>query len=180
MRSTLPLLALLCMPLPVLAAAPAPAQPPAPPVFTTEQVAAGSQLYSRQCAACHGAAQEGGEAGPALRGEVFQRKWAARPWQELFEQTRRTMPVTQPGGLPRSQYEDLVALLLSVNGTAPGATRLSASGVAPSRAPDKPAPDTEWLHHRGDAASRNYSPLEPWHGAGARTTSAPASTPTSK
>jgi quinoprotein glucose dehydrogenase len=159
MPHTLPLLALLCMPLPLLAAAPAPPQPPAPPVFTTEQVTAGSQLYARQCAACHGASQEGGEAGPALRGEVFQRKWAARPWQELFEQTRRTMPITQPGGLPRSQYEDLVALLLSVNGTAAGATRLSASGVAPSRAPDKMAPDTEWLHHRGDAASRNYSPL---------------------
>jgi len=144
-----------------LAAAPPPRNqaPPEPPTFTSEQAAAGGQVYARQCAPCHGAAQEGGEAGPALRGEAFQRKWSTRPWQELFEQTRRTMPVTQPGGLPRSQYEDLVALLLSVNGQAPGTTRLSANGVAPSRAPDPIAPDTEWLHHRGDAGSLNYSPL---------------------
>ncbi|MBK9252032.1 MAG: PQQ-binding-like beta-propeller repeat protein [Proteobacteria bacterium] len=46
-----------------------------------------------------------------------------------------------------------------MNGQAPGATRLSAGDVRPSRAPDLPAPDTEWLHHRGDAGSMNYSPL---------------------
>jgi quinoprotein glucose dehydrogenase len=149
---------LLCLPLYAIAAAPPP--PPEPATITAEQVEAGRQLYARQCAVCHGASLEGGEAGPALRGEVFQRKWSARPWQELFEQTRRTMPITQPGGLPRSQYEDLVALLLSVNGLPPGSARLSASGVAPSRTPDKVAPDTEWLHHRGDAGSLNYSPLE--------------------
>ncbi len=160
MRTIPPLAVLFLATLPALAAAPTPPQPATPPTFTSEQVTAGAQVYSRMCAACHGAAQEGGEAGPALRGETFQRKWSTRPWQELFEQTRRTMPVTQPGGLPRTQYEDLVALLLSVNGQAPGATRLSASGVAPTRAPDPPAPDTEWLHHRGDPGSDNYSPLE--------------------
>jgi len=158
MRTIPSLTILLLLTLPALAAAPPP-QPLAPPTITSEQVTAGSQLYARMCAACHGAAQEGGEGGPALRGEVFQRKWSSRPWQDLFEQTRRTMPVTQPGGLQRSQYEDLVALLLSVNGQAPGTARLSASGVAPARAPDPPAPDTEWLHHRGDAGSDNYSPL---------------------
>jgi quinoprotein glucose dehydrogenase len=158
MKKTPQLIALFCLPLFAMAAAPPP--PPEPASITAEQVEAGRQLYARQCAACHGASQEGGEAGPALRGEVFQRKWAARPWQELFEQTRRTMPITQPGGLPRSQYEDLVALLLSVNGQPMGSARLSASGVAPSRAPDKAAPDSEWLHHRGDPGSLNYSPLE--------------------
>src|SRR5689334_15514226 len=158
MRST-SLIGLLCLSLPGLAAAPPPAPPPVPPTITAEQVAAGREVYARQCAVCHGPAQEGGEAGPALRGEAFQRKWAARPWQDLFEQTRRTMPITQPAGLPRAQYEDLVALILSVNGQATGTARLSASGVAPSRAPDREAPDTEWLHHRGDPGSRNYSPL---------------------
>src|SRR5213080_4004488 len=96
--------------LPAWAAAP-------PPSFTAEQAASGQQIYGRQCAPCHGAAQEGGEAGPALRGNVFQRKWGTKPW-DLYEQTRRTMPVTAPGTLPAAQYEDLVALLLSVNGQA--------------------------------------------------------------
>ena len=135
---------------------PRPTTPP-PPTFTAEQVDSGRQIYSRQCAPCHGASQEGGEAGPALRGNVFQRKWAGKPW-DLFEQTRRTMPVTQPGGLPTAQYEDLVALLLSVNGQQPGAARLSA-GNAPDRVFEPRIPDAEWLHHRGDAGSLNYSPL---------------------
>ena len=137
------------------AAAPAPAVPP--PTFTAEQVASGQQIYARQCAPCHGAAQEGGEAGPALRGNVFQRKWGGKPW-DLYEQTRRTMPVTQPAALPRSQYEDVVALLLSVNGQAPGSARLSASN-APERAFEPRIPDAEWLHHRGNGGSLNYSPL---------------------
>ncbi len=152
MRST-PLLALLlCMPLPVLAAAPAPAQPPAPPrIHHRAGRGRKAQLYARQCAACHGASQEGGEAGPALRGEVFQRKWATRPWQELFEQTRRTMPVTQPGGpAPLAVRRPGRTAAVGQRHRHRAQRRLSASGVAPSRAADKPAPDTEWLHHRGD------------------------------
>jgi len=141
------------------AAPPAPPAPATPASFTAEQVAAGLQLYGQQCAPCHGASQEGGEAGPALRGNVFRAKWADKPWQELFEQMRRTMPVTQPAGLQRSQYEDLTALLLSVNGQAAGNTRLSAGNVAVTRAPEPRVPDTEWLYYRGDAGSMNYSPL---------------------
>jgi quinoprotein glucose dehydrogenase len=168
MTLTVPALAVLTLvvlaaAVPADAAAPATRTPQplsvAPPSFTVEQAQAGRALYARQCAPCHGAAQEGGEAGPALRGTAFLAKWGPKPWQELFEQTRRTMPVTQPAGLARSQYEDVLALILSVNGQAPGATRLSAGDVRPSRAPDPAAPDTEWLHHRGDAGSTNYSPL---------------------
>ena len=140
-----------------VARAAAPAAPPPPPSFTAEQAASGQQIYARLCAPCHGAAQEGGEAGPALRGSTFQRKWADKPW-DLYEQTRRTMPATQPGGLPRAQYEDLVALLLSVNGQEPGSARLSASN-APERNFEPRIPDAEWLHHRGNAGSLNYSPL---------------------
>ncbi len=145
------------------AQAAAPSTPPslaaAPPSFTTAQVDSGRALYSRQCAACHGANQEGGEAGPALRGTTFMNKWSVKPWQDLYEETRRTMPKTQPAALSRSQYEDVVALILAANGQTPGATALSAGDVRPSRVPDLPAPDTEWLHHRGDAGSLNYSPL---------------------
>lgn len=139
--------ALLCLlPLAALAAQ------PAAPDFTAEQVEAGRGVYARQCANCHGAAFEGGVAGPALQGAAFTRKWGSR-WNELFEHTRRTMPVTQPGRLPGSQYDDLAALMLSVNGHMPGRTRLALGPFEP------PIPDAEWLHHRGDAGSLNYSPL---------------------
>ena len=120
------------------------AQGAAPPVTAT---------YAQYCAACHGANLEGGEAGPALRGRAFTTKWAGKPVAELYDFTRRTMPVTQPGGLTRSQYSDLVALVLTRNDLPTGdlAQAVAAAAVLP---------DTEWLHHRGDAGSTNYSPLD--------------------
>jgi quinoprotein glucose dehydrogenase len=121
--------------------------------FSAQQSAAGRALYSQQCAPCHGAALEGGEAGPALRGQTFMGKWANKPFAELFELTRRTMPVTQPGRLPREQYGQILAHVMESNGIKASATALD---VAPGRIP----PDTEWLQHRGDAGSLNYSPLD--------------------
>ena len=37
---------------------------------------------------------------------------------------------------------------------------LAASAIAMDVDPSKIPPDTEWLHHRGDAGSQNYSPLD--------------------
>lgn len=121
--------------------------------FSAQQSAAGRALYPQQCAACHGAALEGGEAGPALRGQTFMRKWANKPFSELFEVTRRTMPLTQPGRLSREQYAGLLAHVMESNG-------IAASAIAMDVDPSKIPPDTEWLHHRGDAGSQNYSPLD--------------------
>jgi len=125
---------------------------PAVPTFTAAQAEAGRQAYARQCALCHGESLQGGAAGPALAGNAFMQKWANR-WIPLFEQTRRTMPVTAPGSLPGSQYEDLSAFLMLSNGQSPGAQRLALGPFEP------PIPDAEWLHHRGDPGSLNYSPL---------------------
>ena len=123
--------------------------------YTAAQAARGAALYAQLCSMCHGAALEGGEAAPALRGAKFTDKWASKPLAELFEQTRRTMPVTQPGGLAHSQYADLLAHMLALNGYAAGAVELRGS------APAWPAaPDTEWLQHRSDAGSNNYSALD--------------------
>ena len=121
--------------------------------YSTTQADAGRALYPRLCAPCHGAALEGGEAGPALRGQVFMNKWREKPFAELFEQTRRTMPVTQPAGLPREQYEQLLAYVMASNGIAASTSAL----VAPA---PRALPDTEWLQHRGDAGSLNYSALD--------------------
>jgi quinoprotein glucose dehydrogenase len=138
----------------LLIAAPcAPAQTLQATSYAAEQAAAGRNIYARQCAACHGANLEGGEAGPALRGQTFMTKWADKPFAELFEQTRRTMPVTQPGSLPRDQYAQLLALVLQTNG-------IDASNAPLAMPLDKPMPDTERLHHRGDAGSLNYSALD--------------------
>lgn len=141
------LLALLLLPLGAMGA-----QPPAVPSFTAAQAEGGRAVYARNCAICHGTALEGGVAGPALLGSAFVQKWGNR-WTQLFEHTRRTMPVANPGQLPGPDYEQLAALMLSVNGQSPGRDRLALGAFEP------PIPDAEWLHHRGDAGSLNYSPL---------------------
>jgi quinoprotein glucose dehydrogenase len=147
MRQAGGILALLLMPLCALAA-----QPPPQLSYAAAQAEAGRRVYAQHCAICHGTSLEGGAAGPALKGAAFQQKWGNR-WMPLFEQTRRTMPVTQPGRLPGSDYENLSALLMAENGRAPGAQRLALGPFEP------PIPDAEWLHHRGDPGSMNYSPL---------------------
>ncbi len=121
--------------------------------FSADQSSAGRTLYPRLCAPCHGAALEGGEAGPALRGQTFMNKWAGKPFAELFEITRRTMPVTQPGGLSGDQYTQLLAFVLESNGIAASTTALA---VTPARV----QADSEWLQHRGDAGSLNYSAVD--------------------
>jgi quinoprotein glucose dehydrogenase len=136
-----------------LHALPAAAQSMQAMSYSVNQADAGRALYPRLCAPCHGAALEGGEAGPALRGQAFMNKWRDKPFAELFEQTRRTMPVTQPAGLPREQYEQLLAYVMASNGIAASTSAL----VAPAPAA---LPDTEWLQHRGDAGSLNYSALD--------------------
>ena len=122
---------------------------------TPARLASANALYQQHCALCHGATLNGGEAGPPLRGRAFDDKWRSRPPAELYEQTRRTMPVTQPGGLAQSAYADLTALMLQRGPPAPPAAALTSA--PPANAPA--APDTAWLHHRGDAGSLNYSPL---------------------
>ncbi len=122
---------------------------------TSQRLAAGEALYQQHCALCHGQTMGGGEAGPPLRGRAFTRKWNGQS-QALFELTRRTMPVTQPGGLSQSAYAQLTALM--INGGAP--TVAGSPDAATTAQPAlPPVPDTEWLHHRGDAGSRNYSAL---------------------
>jgi quinoprotein glucose dehydrogenase len=138
----------------VLAAPLAMAQSVRATPFSPQQSAAGRAAYPQLCAPCHGNALEGTEGGPALRGQAFMSKWGNKPFAELYELTRRTMPITQPGKLSREQYAGLLAHVMESNGIKPSAT--ASMDVDPSKIP----PDTEWLQHRGNAASQNYSALD--------------------
>ncbi len=144
--------------------------------YSLAQAARGREAYTLQCAACHGADLEGGEAGPALAGQAFMSSWQDRDVAELFAVTRQTMPVTRPAGLAASTYADLIAYTLYQNGYAAGPEDLPAD-IATLReqrmnsarsANIEPLPLSvgdggemvEWTHHRGDAGSLNYAPLE--------------------
>src|SRR5690242_18817646 len=100
------------------------ADAPTGPVFTTAQSQAGKAAYAQSCARCHGANLDGGEFGPPLRGQTFQRRWAGRSLSELFSQIRNTMPPGQGGTLSDTTYLQVLADLLEANGMPPGSTEL--------------------------------------------------------
>jgi quinoprotein glucose dehydrogenase len=145
-------------------------------IYSLQQAAAGRDVYVRECAVCHGARLEGAEAGPDLAGRGFRDRWRDRTLGDFAGLTKRTMPVSRPAGLPDAQYRAVIAYILNRNGYAPGvapleidraslaairfaapASTLAAELPATSTAP---GPMVEWLHHRGDPGSTNYSALD--------------------
>ena len=111
-----------------IVATPSAAQSSAPAVpFTRAQADAGSRVYTRACAACHGARLDDGVAVP-LAGSAFTQKWATpdRSLDDLLFVTRNSMPRNAGGTLPASDYLAVVAYLLERNGYAAGTTELAA------------------------------------------------------
>ena len=145
-------------------------------IYSLAQAAGGRNVYNRECALCHGPELEGTEGGPAISGQAFREKWQEHSLAEFYELTRRTMPVSKPAGLTESEYTDVIAFILNRNAFAAGSDELvfdpgtldEVSFVEPQRAtPEALATakeyegiSTEWLHHRGDAGSTNYSSLD--------------------
>jgi quinoprotein glucose dehydrogenase len=84
-------------------------------VYTKEQANRGKIAYAEECLKCHGETLGGGEAGPALAGEEFLRKWNGKTAGDLFGLMRKTMPSDDPGSLSTRDYSDMVAYILSVN-----------------------------------------------------------------
>src|SRR5579862_6523096 len=72
--------------------------------------------YLRNCASCHGPQMRGGEAGPALIGEAFQRKWAAAGPDALEQFIRKAMPPAGPGSLSDAEYVGASAHVRRGNG----------------------------------------------------------------
>lgn len=122
--------------------------------FTVQQAAQGKQLYTRQCAGCHGARGEGGRVSsrfgplagweaPALVGQgalpespPATRRIRGKPFRtafEVFDFSRATMPAQAPGSLSEEDYLAITAHLLQANGAAPGGRPLTARSAAAVR-----------------------------------------------
>ena len=145
-------------------------------VYSLSQAADGRTVYSRECALCHGPELEGTEGGPAIAGQAFREKWQDHSLAEFYEVTRQTMPVSKPAGLSENEYADVIAFILNRNAYSAGSDELvydsdmldAMSFVEPQQStPAALAAATvregitaEWLHHRGDAGSTNYSELD--------------------
>jgi alcohol dehydrogenase (cytochrome c) len=94
-----------------------------PPVYTTEQAAAGRTAYQANCASCHMPDLAGRNEAPPLAGGSFLNTWRARTTRDLLDYMSGTMP---PGGasLSDEQYLAITSYILQSNGAAPGARPL--------------------------------------------------------
>jgi mono/diheme cytochrome c family protein len=82
-------------------------------VYSAAQATRGQQLFSKECAACHGEALTG-VVGPPLTGEGFLSIWGGRPLSDLVDKIAQTMPVQAPGTISRPQAIDITAYILQV------------------------------------------------------------------
>lgn len=90
------------------------------PAYTTAQAEQGKKTYDRSCAACHGPELDGGTLGPALKGEVFEGRWAGKSLADLFYYIKNNMPPTNPGSLGNGETTSLLAYILEYNGVGSG------------------------------------------------------------
>ena len=74
---------------------------------TNEPVVQPEVVYSTHCASCHGRGLHGSEAGPALTGETFSKKWGQHSEDDLIDRIRTTMPPSAPGSLRLTEYKAL-------------------------------------------------------------------------
>lgn len=112
---------------------------PAEGVYTAEQAASGQAIYKERCAACHGAALEGGLA-PPLGGDAFLRVWSARPLLDLASKIRNTMPANDPGKLTPDQTVALVAYVLQAGKFPAGRQALNETALAQITFPGRASP----------------------------------------
>ena len=87
-----------------------------------EQLAQAQDVYARECAVCHGAALDGSQFAPALKGAQFLAKWQGASAGDLHDYIRNSMPPGNVGGLGASEYEALVAHILAENDWMPEGT----------------------------------------------------------
>jgi alcohol dehydrogenase (cytochrome c) len=99
-----------------------------PAVYTTAQAQQGESAYSSHCANCHGADLQG-KVGPALKGRQFHQMVTSQDLNgaTLLAFISQHMPLTNPGSLDKTQYDDVTAYILKENGYPAGSTKLSAS-----------------------------------------------------
>jgi mono/diheme cytochrome c family protein len=118
-------------------------------VYTASQASDARLYYLGACAPCHGSrlngAPDDGDMSPAppLAGQAFMRSWGGRSLAALFEYTRTTMPIRNPGQFEDEQYIDIIAYMLSYADVPPGSEKLTPDIGALSDILIEPAPDPE-------------------------------------
>jgi cytochrome c len=112
--------------------------------YTDAQAESGQKIFATQCVLCHGE-QLQGKVGPALAGEQF---LSVSQFQELtaeylFRFMSKQMPANAPGSLSKTDYLDVLAYILKVNGYPAGPRRLTADDRALHRIKIEPTGKTQ-------------------------------------
>ena len=94
-------------------------------VYTEEQATAGLQVYTKNCAECHGEDLGGDGFAPALKGPEFMNNWNSLSVGDLFERIRVSMPPSNPSAIEPKEKADIVAYLLKSAGFPAGTTELA-------------------------------------------------------
>lgn len=92
------------------------------PASQADQIAAGREVYTADCAQCHGENGEGGT-GPLLIGGN-KRIASYQDTKRLYDYVSTTMPFDEPGSLTQEQYWNVIAYLLDANDLLPQETVL--------------------------------------------------------
>src|SRR5690606_22844899 len=74
-------------------------------IYTEEQAEAGEELYAEHCLTCH----DKKYFRPVLKA------WEGQPLGVLYTVMSASMPETNPGALPRKDYVDILAYILSLS-----------------------------------------------------------------
>ena len=72
-------------------------------------------LFLETCSNCHGRDLEGADMTPPLTGAAFMANWDGLTLGDLADRIRISMPLNNPGSLPRQQIADVVAYILRFN-----------------------------------------------------------------
>ena len=97
-------------------------------VYSAAQAARGKDLYTANCALCHGPELKGA-VGPMLTGDGFTSAWAGRPLSDLIDKISKTMPPQAQGSTTRAQALDLAAFILQSAKFNPGQAELSEASL---------------------------------------------------
>jgi mono/diheme cytochrome c family protein len=97
-----------------------------PPSFTAAQADRGKIAYNANSVSCHGQNLISATYGTPLAGEYFASNWNGKSAGDLYRKAHDTMPPSRPGTLAATDYADIIAYVLSVNGLAAGDAELPA------------------------------------------------------
>ncbi len=100
-------------------------------VYTSAQATRGAAVFDAHCVTCH---REGGSA-PVLAGARFTKSFADATLLSVFTTIQTTMPRNAPGTLSETEYVDVVAHLLRLNGFADGMTELAVAALGDIKVP---------------------------------------------